>query len=414
MIPTGAYVTAVTSREVRDLADLGSASRWLGERWETLGQETVALLVGAELRSPSHEVYRCQAILSMHGDSAMLAECSGRGLKSPDCLFIGRDRLGRVIVQPGDFKFTLDVATRAQIDPAPIRALIEGGGPLFQRAMADLMARGGAGEAEGDTARALLQALDTGRARLLPGLFLTPDEPSNRHYLRAGAGRRRANLTLDDVHFLPVSAERFFEGLPGSEASSLLRQVDGVAATRAGFCAATYYYQLGSAVRGAFLLLRRPLLDLLGPAPDVDIARELRAHLARHSRGWAIDVARDLAQPAIARRDRLRLAHRLAGSSMRGRPAYEVAAEAGWRVANEPGEGVLTKATFKSLLDQVEIARRQALAELLAERLARSLFNDDQEILNWLRDTRPALEARDREELTRLLGAIPRPEPTSL
>lgn len=408
MIPTGSYVTAVAVREVRDLADLGSASRSLGERWEEIGGASLAALVGRELRSPSGETYRCRAVVQLNQYAAVLSEAAGRGLKSPDCLFAGHDRLGRPVLQPGDFKFTLDVATRDQIDPAPIRALVEAGGPRFDEALRELLS--GSGEADhgaGPAAAWLLAALDTGRARLLPGFFLSPDEPGNRLFLRQTTRHRRGAIGPEDVVFLPVDPVSFFTGLPGAELAPLLRELDGPATGEHDFPSATYYFQLGAAVQGAFALLSRPLLDLLGPAPELDARARLRAFLAQGPAMWAIDVARELAGPATARRERLRLAARLASSPLRGRPAYEAATEAGWKIGDEPGLTTLSKPQFKPLLDQVEAFHRQALTELIGRRLAAGPFADDQAVLAWLREARAILEPRDRAELQRLLAELP-------
>ena len=153
------------------------------------------------------------------------------------------------MLQPGDFKFTLDVATRDQIDPAPIRALIEHGGPLFGATLGELLAEAGIDERDvAGGAAWVLAALDGGQARLLPGFFLAPDEPSNRLYLRQGERRRRGGVTEADVRFLVVDG-RFFDGLPGVEASPTLRQLDGVPAAAGDFACATYYFQLGAAAR---------------------------------------------------------------------------------------------------------------------------------------------------------------------
>ena len=308
------------------------------------------------------------------------------------------------MLQPGDFKFTLDVATRDQIDPAPIRALIEHGGPLFGATLGELLAEAGIDERDvAGGAAWVLAALDGGQARLLPGFFLAPDEPSNRLYLRKGERRRRGGVTEADVRFLAVDG-RFFDGLPGVEASPALRQLDGVPEAAGDFACATYYFQLGAAARGAFQALLRPLLPLLGPEPELDAARRLRAFLERRPAMWAIDAARDLAAPAMQRRERIRLAHRLAASTMRGRPAYETVEAAGYTVADEAGSRAIGKAELRGLFDRVDEAHGATLARLLAERLAVAPLPDDAAVLDWLREIRPALEEIDRAELLRLLA----------
>jgi hypothetical protein len=405
MIPTGSYVTAVTHREVRDLADLGGASRSLGARWEQIGGAQVGMLVGQEVRSPSGERYQCQAVLRLDERAAVLSESAGRGLKSPDCLFAGHDRLGRLVIQPGDFKFTLDIATRDQIDPAPIRALLAGGGPLFAAALAELLA-GTGDDLPAPQGAELVMALDTGRARLLPGFFLAPDEPSNRLFLRQAARRRRGGLTETDVHFLPVEGATFFAGLPGAEAAPLLREIDGLPREQDDFSSMTYYFQLGAAALGAFQLLHRPLLPLLGPEAVIDLTRHLRAAVASRPAMWSIDLVRDLAAPAIARRERLRLASRLANSPLRGRPVYEAIEAAGFQVADEAGPRAIDKPTLKVLLDRVDLLHGQTLAALLANRLLAGPFAGDEAVLAWLRETRPLLEEQGRAELGRLLAEL--------
>ena len=119
---------------------------------------------------------------------------------------------------------------------------------------------------------------------------------------------------------------------------------------------------------------------------------------------WAIDAARDLAAPAMQRRERIRLAHRLAASTMRGRPAYETVEAAGYTVADEAGSRAIGKAELRGLLDRVDEAHGATLARLLAERLAVSPLPDDAAVLDWLREICPALEEIDRAELLRLLA----------
>ncbi|MCC6626713.1 MAG: hypothetical protein IT340_04835 [Chloroflexi bacterium] len=400
-IPTGSYVTAVLTRVVRDLADLGNGSRYLGERWEAVGGRQLAALVGQELRAPSGEVYQCAAVQRLDNHDGLLAEASGRGLKSPDCLFAGRDRLGRLIIQPGDFKFTLDVATRDQIDPAPIRALLERGGPRFQQALGTLLDQAGPYAAADLQAQGLLDALDSGRARLLPGVVLAPDEPSNRLFLRQSARRRNAVGEVD-VRFLAVD-RTFFDGLPGAEVAPALRALDSMTVAQGGFPAATYYYQLGVAVRGALTLLLRPLLPLLGPEPAIDAVAGLHAWLAERPPMWAIDAARDLAAPASLRRERMRLAQRLSSAGLRGRATYEVIESLGLTLADEPGPRAIAKSELRGVHATIDAAHDSTMPARLAERLAVGPLADDEAVLTWLRALRPTTEQWARDMLAALL-----------
>lgn len=405
-IPTGSYTTAVTSREVRDLADLGNASRWLGERWERVGGAATLALIGSELRSPSNERYRCRAVLRLDEDEALVREVAARGLKSPDCILAGYDRLGRLVLQPCDFKFTLDVVTRDQVDPAVIRSLVQQGGPRLATALASLLIEAEAAAPLADTDQWLLKALDAGRARLLTGFFLAPDEPANRHHLRQPPRWRNVGLTEADVHLVAVEPTTFFDGLPGAELASLLRQLDAPTSQNADFSAATYYFQLGAAIAGALRILHRPLLTLLGPEPELDTVARLRLIMANLPPTWAIDLVRELAGPALERRERLRLAQRLAGSPMRGRLAYETVEAAGWQISDEPGPRRLTKLALKELLAQVEGYHATALAEHLGDRLASGPFGDDAAFLDWLRQVRPELLEHDRQELLARLSQL--------
>lgn len=400
-IPTGNYVTAVLTRFVRDLADLGNGSRYLGERWEAVGGRQLAALIGQELRAPSGESYQCAAVQRLDNHDGLLAEASGRGLKSPDCLFAGHDRLGRLVVQPGDFKFTLDVATREQIDPAPIRALLERGGPRFQQALGTLLGQPSISIADDLRPSGLLGALDTGRARLLPGVVLAPDEPGNRLFLRQ-SGRRRNAVGEADVRFLAVD-HTFFDGLPGAEVAPALRVLDGVIGSQGGFPAATYYYQLGAAVRGAMTLLLRPLLPLLGSEPPVDAVAGLHTWLAERPPMWAIDAVRDLAAPASLRRERMRLAQRLSSSGLRGRATYEVIESLGLTLADEPGPRAIAKSELRGFHATIDAAHDSTMLARLAERMAVGPLADDEAVLTWLRELRPATEQWARDMLAALL-----------
>jgi hypothetical protein len=406
MIPTGSYATAVTSREVRDLADLGGASRLLGERWEQVGGQAIERVIGQELRAPTGESFRCQTLLRLDIEPGLLPESAGRALKSPDCLFAGHDRNGRLILQPGDFKFTLDVATRDQIEPAPIRALIEHGGPRFQAALARLIVATGVLIEPASVGRWLLDRLDTGQARLLAGFFISPDEPANRLFLRQN-GRRRLNpLSEGEVRLLPVAAGHFFGGLPGDQLTPGLRQLDDAGADTGDFAAATYYFQLATAVAGAFQLLHRPLLPLLGPEPKLALDELLAWQIRHQPRRWAIDLTRDLAAPAIQRRERLRLAQRLSSSSLRGRSVYETVEAAGWRLNDEGSGRPLDRTQLRQLLDRVELAHGERLAAMLAAQQQQAPLSDDQAILDWLRQARLPLEEADRALLLQLLTQL--------
>jgi hypothetical protein len=402
VIPTGSYVTAVLSRDVRDLADLGSASRSLGAHWEAVGGDHVSALAGTELRSPTGDTYRCTAVQRLDTVEGLLAEASGRGLKSPDCLFAGADRFGRLVIQPGDFKFTLDVATRDQIDPAPMRALFDRGGPRLQQSLAALLDCTGGLAANEHPGRDFLAAVEAGRARLLPGLFLAPDEPTNRLYLRRLAHRRRNAVTEADVHFLPVDLT-FFDGLPGAEVAPVLMAVDGIDGSRLDFPAATYYFQLGAAVRGAFALLLRPLLPLLGPDPAIDAAARLREHLTQRPPAWAIDVAHDLAVPAAQRRERMRLAQRLAGTGLRGRMTGEVIASLGLALADEPGAGTVARSELRPMHEAIDAAHLALMQARAVTWLAEHPNPSDEAVLAWLRDLRPEVEQWARAMLADLL-----------
>lgn len=128
-----AAARALLDRAVRDRANAYGGSLALGAGWEEYLLLRVSALVGKTL--PDGAFLR--AARSFGADAAVALECSARGLRQPDFLFlIARD--GGVAIAGADAKLGLDTVDAAQVSAETTARILAEGGPLAQGIIAAL------------------------------------------------------------------------------------------------------------------------------------------------------------------------------------------------------------------------------------------------------------------------------------
>jgi hypothetical protein len=124
---------ALLDRGVRDRANAYGGSLALGAGWEEYLLPRVAALVGRALPDGAS----LQAARSFGADMAVALECSARGLRQPDFLFL-IERDGTVGIAGADAKLGLDTVDAAQVAAETTARILAEGGPLAQAIITDL------------------------------------------------------------------------------------------------------------------------------------------------------------------------------------------------------------------------------------------------------------------------------------
>lgn len=128
-----AAARALLDRAVRDRANAYGGSLALGYGWEEYLLPRVPVLVGKTLPDGAF----LHAARSFGADPAIALECSARGLRQPDFLFlIMRD--GIAGIAGADAKLGLDTVDAAQISAETTARILAEGGPLAQGIIAAL------------------------------------------------------------------------------------------------------------------------------------------------------------------------------------------------------------------------------------------------------------------------------------
>lgn len=128
-----AAARALLNRDVRDRANAYGGSQALGIGWEAYLLPRVVALVGKILPDGAH----LDAALLFGADPAIAFECSTRGLRQPDFLFlVTKD--GTTGIAGADAKLGLDTVDAAQIAAETTGRILAEGGPLAQAVIAAL------------------------------------------------------------------------------------------------------------------------------------------------------------------------------------------------------------------------------------------------------------------------------------
>jgi hypothetical protein len=244
-------------RQLWRIGDWGGASEQIGRRWEELGGRCLEALIDVERSGPDGAPYLPRRAVVIAAEPELAAQVQAHGKSHADAILVGVQG-ERSVLEPVDFKWTLETANPRQVGAEVLADLLTDPPPLLaerlRQALADLPA--------------------SDEPALHDGIFLAPDHAANRAIL-APAG------PLDPawVALCPVDAAEFFTGLPGWDVAVALARADGIQLR--GVESTERYYRLGAGVLGALRRLRGTVFD--ERLPDVD-GPALLAQLRRERR----------------------------------------------------------------------------------------------------------------------------------
>ena len=292
----------------RFVGSWGNFSAFVGDRWEQLAGRWAASHVGQTQSADTP--YTLEHVEALDENVDLHREVERVGVSCPDALFCGRDGTGNVIVQPVDYKVSLDTAGFDQVEAERILDLLTRGGDFSVAAFGQAVLRvgGTALIADGGMREALLARLSTGAIHPVDGCFVSPDTAFNRVHLRSRENQRRQRpLRPADVVLVACSPEEFLRPLPGWAEAQLLLQADRVRADLPGDLGmAERYARLGCGVVGALQTIHSALF---GPTVALDSVQELTRLLATHPTSLAVlavlQERRGQRLELLRRRDRL-------------------------------------------------------------------------------------------------------------
>lgn len=376
----------------RFVGSWGNFSAHIGQRWESIAGAWAKQQVGQ--RGEDGAAFLLQHVEELDHNVALHREVERVGVSCPDALFCGRTATGQIVMQPVDYKVSLDTASFDQVEAERILDLATRGGDFTVAAIwnAAAFVGGELGNAGSNGREALLERLNGGAICPVAGLFVSPDTAFNRVHMRSRQNQeRRRPLRSADVVLVPVSPEQFCSGLPGWEEAQLLLRADRVRADLPGDLGmAERYTRLGAGSTGALLTIHSPLF---GPPALLDTVAELQALLAHHPSSLAVlgvlQERRALRLEVLRRRDKLlHLPFRM--------PAL---AEALGPYPGTSGEAPWPATLLRDGIALLHAAHRARVAEA-GEQLLRNL-DDEGRVLETLEAEWPAFKRAARADLER-------------
>jgi hypothetical protein len=210
------------------IGDWGRASEHIGTRWEEVAADLAMKGLGPGER-----------LIVLGRPPELMAEVLGTGLPHADAVRVCMSD-GRLMLEPLDFKWSLETASVKQVRADTLARLLEARLPRL--------------DAELAAARAALGLPEAAQVEPMDGRFLAPEHPANRAAL------------LDDpglpVLVLRVDAQDFFRPLPGWSAARALARLEGLELERlTSLESVERYYRLGAGVLGALTRLETGLFE---------------------------------------------------------------------------------------------------------------------------------------------------------
>jgi len=231
-------------RQLWRVGDWGGASEQIGRQWERIGARCLEGLIGVERLGPDGGVYLPKRALVLAVDPDLAAQVQAHGKSHADAILIGVQE-DRSILEPVDFKWTLETANPRQVGAEVLGELLLEAPPLLATRLAEALADLPAPEAP------VYQ----------DGIFLAPDHAENRAQLAP-----QGPLDPDWAVLCPIDAADFFPPLPGWEVALTLARSDG--AYLGTVEASERYYRLGAGVLGALRRMQASVFDDSLPAVD--------------------------------------------------------------------------------------------------------------------------------------------------
>jgi hypothetical protein len=315
LLPGGDLVSALFDREVMGLADRGGASNLIGDRWADIAAGHAATWIGTErrLHGDDQEPLRIVRVDRLDATPAVAAAASKRGLQNPDLLLIGQ-RGDQQAVQAADAKFSVETARSKQVSPEVVLGLLE----------------------LRDHIPGILSGLSN-QIQVESGVFLCPDYALTHLMLRHRRGIVRTTVRREEVILVPAPADRFWDGVPGTELIAPLAATDKLLVQPdENLLAGVYYFRLARAAVGFWLDATKPLL-LHNDTLTVDISA-VREETERRSRvaTSAIELIRRWDADVQTIRNQRAAVDQVAGLPIPGRDLRPMATQIAQGVGADP------------------------------------------------------------------------------
>lgn len=231
-------------RQLWRIGDWGGASEQIGKQWERLGARSLQQLIGVERIGPDGEPYLPMRALVLQAEPELAAAVQAHGKTHADAILIGVQG-ERSVLEPVDFKWTLETANPRQVGAEVL-------GELLTEPPALLATR---------LAQALADLPFPDQPVYHDGIFLAPDHAENRAQL-APSGPLEAEWAV----LMPIDAIEFFPPLPGWDVALAMARTDS--AYLGSVESSERYYRLGAGVLGALRRLQSSVFD--ESLPEVD------------------------------------------------------------------------------------------------------------------------------------------------
>jgi hypothetical protein len=231
-------------RQLWRIGDWGGASEQIGRRWEQLGVAGLEALLGKERVGPDGVPYVPTRSLILVTDPELAAQVQAHGKSHADAILVGVQD-GRSVLEPVDFKWTLETANPRQVGAEVLGELLTEPPPLLASRLGEILA----------------EEPSTGEPSYIDGIFLAPDHAMNREFLAPAGPLDPAWAVL-----CPVDALEFFSPLVGWDVAQAMARSDGIQLR--SLEQTERYYRLGAGVLGALRRLQSSVFD--EKPPDVD------------------------------------------------------------------------------------------------------------------------------------------------
>jgi hypothetical protein len=244
-------------RQLWRIGDWGGASEQIGRRWEELGIRCLDALIGVERSGPDGIPYLPMRAVIIAAEPDLAAQVQAHGKSHADAILVGVQGQ-RTVLEPLDFKWTLETANPRQVGAEVLAELLTEPPQLLAERLR----------------HALQDTPSPDDPAYHDGIFLAPEHAANRAFLAPTGPLDPAWVAL-----CPVDAAEFFTDLPGWDVAVALARADGI--TIRGVETSERYYRLGAGVLGALRRLNSTVFDealpeIDGPALLAQLRRERR------------------------------------------------------------------------------------------------------------------------------------------
>ena len=234
----------LAGRQLWRIGDWGGASEQIGRQWERIGARCLETLIGVERAGPDGDVYLPKRSLVLAAEPALATQVQAHGKTHADAILVGVQG-GRTVLEPVDFKWTLETANPRQVGTEVLGALLAEPPPLLAARLAEAIA-----------------GLPSPEAPVYhDGIFLAPDHAENRAQLAPIGSLDPAWAVL-----CPIDAAEFFPPLAGWDVALALARSDG--AFLGTVESSERYYRLGAGALGAIRRLQSSVFDESLPSVD--------------------------------------------------------------------------------------------------------------------------------------------------